>query len=143
MVAHNAQDLMDSTPAAEGPHGGLRLSPFDDEQTIVHRRSQPRVHVVGTAAYLSNARIVIARSADVSLTGAFVTTNYPDPVGTRAALRLERNKEFIVAQVEVVRVSFCSAPDGTGIGMGLVFKDLTRAQRRFLARYVAAQHMAA
>jgi c-di-GMP-binding flagellar brake protein YcgR len=139
MVAHHVQDLMDS-PAPKS--GALRLSPFDEEPTIVHRRSQPRVSVVGTAAYLSNERIVIARSADVSLTGAFVTTHNPDPVGTRAALRLERNKEFIVAQVEVVRINFCSAPDGSGVGMGLVFKDLTRAQRRFLARYVAAQHMA-
>ena len=140
MVAHNAQDLKDS-PLGQNATG-LRLSPFDQEDTIVHCRSQPRVLIVGTAAYLSNERILIARSADISLTGAFVTTCNPDPVGTRAALRLERNKEFITASVEVVRVSYCSLPDGTGMGMGLIFTDLTSAQRRFLARYVAARHQA-
>lgn len=106
----------------------------------LRRREQPRVKVADSACYLSQTRILIARSADVSMTGAFVATTCPDPVGTRAALRLERNKEYIVADVEVCRVSFCSLPGGGGVGMGLRFVDLTKEQRRFLARYVAACH---
>lgn len=123
----------------------LSLSPFTfaDADTLppIQRRGQPRVRVEGSACYLSSSRILIARVADVSLTGAFVATNQPDPIGTVAALRLERNKEYIVAEVTVCRVNFASLPDGTGVGMGLAFGELTPAQRRFLARYVAAcQH---
>lgn len=103
-------------------------------------RAAPRVKVRGTAAYLSDQRIVIVRSANVSLTGAFVATSNPDPVGTRAALWLEYEKKSLVAEVEVVRVSLVSGPDGRGLGMGLRFMGLTRAQRRFLAAYVAASY---
>jgi c-di-GMP-binding flagellar brake protein YcgR len=108
-----------------------------DAATLISQRSSPRVRMAETAAYLSNERILIARAADISLTGAFVQTHLPDPVGTRAALRLERGGEHIVAEVEVVRVSFCSQPDGTGAGMGLRFIELSRGHRKFLASYVA------
>lgn len=115
----------------------VKSSPDYDDPSAISGRSSPRVRIGGTAAYLSSERILIARAADISLTGAFVATRCPDPVGTRAALRLERAGEHIVADVEVVRVSFLSQPDGTGAGMGLRFGDLSREHRKFLARYVA------
>lgn len=111
--------------------------PNPEDKSAVSGRASPRVRIAGTAAYLSHERIVIARAADVSLTGAFVATSNPDPIGTRAALRLERAGEHIVAEVEIVRVSFCSQPDGTGLGMGMRFSSLSAAHRKFLARYVA------
>jgi hypothetical protein len=113
--------------------------PDYEDKSAISGRATPRVRVRGTAAYLSSERIIIARAADVSLTGAFVSTRCPDPIGTRAALRLERAKEHVVAEVEVVRVSFLSQPDGTGAGMGLRFVGLTKAHRKFLARYVAGE----
>jgi c-di-GMP-binding flagellar brake protein YcgR len=85
----------------------------------------------------TRTKCAVERAADVSLTGAFVATRCPDPVGTRAALRLERGGEHIVAEVEVVRVSFLSQPDGRGAGMGLRFLELSKEHRKFLARYVA------
>jgi hypothetical protein len=117
----------------------VRSYPDYEDKSAISGRASPRVRVRGTAAYLSSERIVIARAADVSLSGAFVATRCPDPVGTRAALRLERAKEHVVADVEVVRVSFLSQPDGTGAGMGLRFVGLSRAHRKFLARYVAGE----
>lgn len=115
----------------------VRSQPDYEDKSAVSGRASPRVRVSGTAAYLSSERILIARAADVSLSGAFVATRCPDPVGTRAALRLERGGEHVVADVEVVRVSFLSQPDGRGAGMGLRFVGLTREHRKFLARYVA------
>jgi hypothetical protein len=114
-----------------------KASPARDDKSAVSGRASLRVRIVGTAAYLSKQRIVIARAADVSLTGAFVATRNPDPLGTRAALRLQRGGEHIVAKVQVVRVSFCSLPDGTGAGVGMRFTKLTPAHRKFLARSVA------
>ncbi len=111
--------------------------PDYDDPSAISGRASPRVRIAGTAAYLSSNRILIARAADVSLTGAFVATRCPDPIGTKAALRLERGGEHVVADVEVVRVSFLSQPDGRGAGMGLRFLSLTKEHRKFLARYVA------
>lgn len=114
----------------------------DSARRLCGARSTPRAKVNGTAAYLSAERILIARSADVSLSGAFVATRNPDAIGTRAALRLEHDGKGMVADVEVVRVSFVTQPDGSGMGMGMRFCDLDREQRRFLAAYVAAHHSA-
>lgn len=115
----------------------VRSHPDLEDKSAISGRASPRVRVSGTAAYLSSERILIARAADVSLSGAFVATRCPDPVGTRAALRLEHGGQHIVAEVEVVRVSFLSQPDGRGAGMGLRFLELSKEHRKFLARYVA------
>jgi uncharacterized protein (TIGR02266 family) len=101
------------------------------------QRSAPRAEVQGSMAYLSDSRIVIARSADVSMTGAFVATRVPDAVGTGATLRLQLGATTMMLEAEVVRVSFATDPQGRGAGMGLKFVDLDRAQRRFLAKYVS------
>jgi len=115
-------------------------SPEADTIPPLVRRTQPRVEVKDSAAYLSDSRIVIARCADVSMSGAFVGTDLPDPVGTQAFLRLERNGRPMTFEAEVRRVSFLSAPNGRGRGMGLSFKGLSDAQRRFLAEYIAVHH---
>jgi len=122
---------------------GLALSPFDDDSALatpIAHRDAPRVRFGESACYLSDNRIVIARAGDVSMTGAFIETDVPDPKGTRAVLRLEHAGELVVVDAEVRRVSFLSSPGGNGRGMGLAFVDLTPEKRRFLARYVAAHH---
>jgi hypothetical protein len=115
----------------------VRSRPNPMDPSAVSGRADPRVPIAGTAAYLSAERICIARAANVSLSGCFVETHNPDPIGTVAHMRLERGKEHVVVNVEVVRVSFCSTPDGRGAGMGMRFVDLSKEHRRFLARYVA------
>lgn len=115
----------------------VRSRPNPMDPSAVSGRADPRVALAGTAAYLSAERICIARAANVSLSGVFVETHNPDPVGTRAHMRLERGAEHVVVDVEVVRVSFCSSSDGRGAGMGMRFVELSKEHRRFLARYVA------
>jgi hypothetical protein len=115
----------------------VRSRPDPMDYNAVSGRADPRVGLNGTAAYLSEERIVIAREADVSLSGAFVQTHNPDPIGTLAHLRLERGGEHAVVEVEIVRVSYASNPDGTGAGMGMRFTCMTSHHRRFLAKYVA------
>ncbi len=116
----------------------ISLSPFStptphlDEQ----RRLHPRVQVKEAACYLSAHRIVIARAADVSLTGMFVQTLDPDPIGTRAHVRLVQGTREIVIAAEVTRVSFLSGPADRP-GMGLRFCELKKGARRFLAQYIA------
>ena len=65
---------------------------------------------------------------DLSASGAFLRTIYPDPVGTRGTLDIEIDSVRLQVEVEVVRVSF--APGGTG--MGVHFVDLQRDVRRRL-----------
>lgn len=99
-------------------------------------RATPRARFVGNAAYLSDARLIVVRASDVSLSGAFVATALPDPVGTLATLCLEHEGQSLLLDAEVVRLSFVSSPDGFGRGMGLRFVAPNPAQKRFLARYV-------
>lgn len=108
------------------PYGGSRVS--------------PRARVAGGAAYLSPQRVLISREADISMTGVFVATANPDPVGTQASVRFEHEQKSIEFDAEVVRVSFASGTDGRGRGMGLRFVDLGPEQRKFLAEYVALHH---
>lgn len=108
------------------PYGGSRVS--------------PRARVEGGAAYLSSQRVLISREADISMTGVFVATTNPDPVGTQASVRFEHDQESIEFDAEVVRVSFVSDLQGRGRGMGLRFLDMGSEQRRFLAEYVALHH---
>lgn len=121
----------------------VRSHPDPMDYSAVSGRADPRVPLVGTAAYLSSERICIARAADVSMSGAFVETGNPDAIGSRAHVRLQRGTEHIVIDVEVVRVSYVSRPAGGGMGMGMRFLNLTKGHRRFLARYVANAQRAA
>jgi hypothetical protein len=145
-VGDSGRHLRMATPVGafkrrEVPMVALALSPFDDEaSTHTQARTAPRVRFNESACYLSDARIVIARAGDVSMSGAFIETDHPDPQGTRAVVRLEHGGELVVIDAEVRRVSFLSTPGGNGRGMGLSFSGLTPEKRRFLARYVAAHH---
>lgn len=100
------------------------------------RRGKTRVRYDERVSYLSDNRVVMARKGDISLEGAFIETLNPDPVGTRAAIQIERAQEVLVLDVEVSRVSFLSDEAGIGVGMGLSFLHLTRPQRKSLAGFV-------
>lgn len=103
-------------------------------------RAAPRAPVAGGAAYLSSERVLVSKAADVSMSGLFVCTSNPDPVGTQACVRFEHERKSVELEAEVVRVSFVSNGDGNGRGMGLRFVDLDGVQKRFLAEYVALHH---
>ena len=97
------------------------------------RRAHPRTSLKDGVAYLSAHRLLIARLGDVSANGAFLSTAYPDPVGTRATLELPLDGEAVELDVEVVRVGFDRT---SGAGMGVSFLDVPRAlRRRLMAEY--------
>lgn len=97
-----------------------------------NRRTHGRAPLPGSAAYLSAHRVLIARVGDLSASGAFLATAFPDPVGTRATLEIELDGARVPLDVEVVRVSFFGGRDGRGAGMGVAFIDVQREIRRRL-----------
>lgn len=112
----------------------VALSLFSDDAAAPRRRAHPRAAVKGHVCYLSENRIILVRTGDVSPQGAFVTTYNPDPVGTVATVRIEGEGTSFFGEAEVVRVSFASSPNGKGPGMGLRFKDLTDEQKQALQK---------
>lgn len=101
------------------------------------RRTHARTPLPGTAAYLSPHRLLIARVGDLSASGAFLSTSFPDPIGTRATLAIEVDGERVQLEIEVVRVSFLGGRDGRGAGMGVCFVDVPRALKRRLMDGIA------
>jgi hypothetical protein len=117
------------------------MPPVDvDAVDARNRRTHGRVPLAGNAAYLSAHRVLIARVGDLSASGAFLSTQFPDPVGTRATLEIALADGARVAlDVEVVRVSFFGGARGDGAGMGVAFIDVPRDIRRRLTAAQAAQ----
>lgn len=110
------------------------MPPTDvDAHDARNRRIHGRVPIAGSAAYLSRHRVLIARIGDLSASGAFLSTAFPDPVGTRATLEIDVDGNRIALDVEVVRVSFFGGSRGDGAGMGVAFIDVPREIRRRLA----------
>lgn len=99
---------------------------------VSNRRCHARRPLPESAAYLSGHRILIARVGDLSVSGAFLHTQYPDPVGTRATLDLDIDGQRACLDVEVVRVSFDRGVDGVRCGMAVSFLAVPVAFRRAL-----------
>lgn len=99
---------------------------------LTNRRSHARRPLPESAAYLSSHRILIARLGDLSVSGAFLHTQFPDPVGTHATLELEVDGARACLEGEVVRVSFDGGVDGARCGMGVSFLAVPVAFRRAL-----------
>lgn len=97
-----------------------------------NRRAHSRRPLPESAAYLSDHRILIARLGDLSASGAFLHTHFPDPIGTRATLDFEIDGQRACLDVEVVRVSFDGGDNGARCGMGVAFLGLPVAIRRAL-----------
>jgi hypothetical protein len=97
----------------------------------MNRRTHSRHALRDSCAYLSQHRVLIARAGDLSASGAFLHTQYPDPVGTRASLDFDG----VSLAVEVVRVCF----DARRPGMGVAFVDVPRdIHRRLIENRVDA-----
>lgn len=106
----------------------VAMACFEREAAHDDRRGQGRDRLPGAVAYLSPHRLLIARVGDLSASGAFLRTTYPDPVGTRATLDIDLDGGRVQVPVAVVRVSF--APGKTG--MGVQFLEMPRDVRRRL-----------
>ncbi len=104
-----------------------------------NRRDHQRRPLPASVAYLSGHRVLIARLGDLSVGGAFLHTQFPDPVGTRARLELEVAGQRAWLEVEVVRVSFDRGADGARCGMGVAFLSLPVAFRRALQQRTTAR----
>lgn len=99
---------------------------------VSNRRGHQRRPLPAGVAYLSGHRVLIARLGDLSVGGAFLHTQFPDPVGTRARIELEVGSQRMWLEVEVVRVSFDRGADGARCGMGVAFLSVPVAFRRAL-----------
>ncbi|HZP31874.1 MAG TPA: PilZ domain-containing protein [Candidatus Acidoferrales bacterium] len=70
---------------------------------------------------LDGSMRISARTSDLSLTGCYIDTLNPLPVGTRVLLELTKNNQRLQCQAEVTSCHM-------GSGMGLNFDPLTPAQ---------------
>jgi hypothetical protein len=78
---------------------------------------------------LSGSARISARTTDLSLQGCYIDTLNPFPVGTRVRLQLTKNDQRLEFQA---RVTSCH----TGSGMGLIFKQLTPAQKETVVSWL-------
>jgi PilZ domain-containing protein len=95
------------------------------------RRLMPRYPFTASAEALdpqSRARMT-ARTSDLSRGGCYVDTFCPFPKNSNVKLRLECNKEFLVAQAKVVYSKI-------GMGMGLCFTPLEQPHKRVLDKWI-------
>lgn len=100
------------------------------EALFESRRRYPRVRAAVDLFYESGTRVAVAEALDLSLRGTFFRTRLPDPVGTRASLRIALSDldKMIRVDVEVVRTSLD--------GMGLAFRSMGDDDRALLAAFL-------
>lgn len=101
-----------------------RQSPHTTEKTATSERREARRYAFICHAELMNpdgSMRISARTSDLSLTGCYIDTLNPFPVGTRVLLQLTKNSQRLQFGAEVTS---CHA----GSGMGLIFDPLTPAQ---------------
>lgn len=107
-------------------------------QARKQRRRQPRVSSSQALCYLSENRVVMAQ-ADLSVTGLFIETSDPDPIGTVAHIHLAHDGDERLVTCRVVRVNFLSGHRSRP-GMGLVFHDLEDGDKEYIKAYVGHLH---
>ncbi len=96
----------------------------------VERRNAPRYPLVLAAEVVELPRgaQLIARTSDVSRTGCYIDTLNPIPQGSKILLRLTHDDEIFEATGRIVYVSY-------GLGMGVVFTEVTPEQQQRLERW--------
>jgi hypothetical protein len=99
-------------------------SPFKKGQAATSERREARRYAFICSAELMNvdgSMRISARTSDLSLTGCYIDTLNPFPVGTRVLLHLVKNNQRLEFYAEVTSCHM-------GSGMGLNFDRLTPAQ---------------
>lgn len=97
----------------------------------VERRNvarQPLVLSTDVVELPRGARL-IARTSDISLTGCYVDTLNPVPVGSQVRLRITHHHEAVEVVGRVLYVSY-------GLGMGVVFTQVDEEQKARLTRWM-------
>ncbi len=81
-------------------------------------------------SYVSDNRVMLTQVGNISLSGAFVASKTPDPIGTCGTLAFRIDGQSYGVPVIVTRVSFWSGPDQSQAGMGLSFISPPRHVRK-------------
>jgi len=97
----------------------------------VERRNVPRQPLVLSTEVVELPRgaRLIARTSDISLTGCYIDTLNPVPVGSHVRLRITHHNETFEVVGRVVYVSY-------GLGMGVVFTEVNEEQKARLTRWI-------
>lgn len=97
----------------------------------VERRSAPRYPMVLSAdvVELPRGARLSARTSDISLSGCYIDTLNPIPVGSEIRLRLVHHDELFEAVGRVVYVSY-------GLRMGVSFTRMDEQQKARLQRWM-------
>ena len=87
---------------------------------VAERRSAPRKHFVAETLIVevSSGLRLAARSCDLVISGCYVDTLRPFPVGTLVRIRMKKDETTVEANGNVVY-------ELPGLGMGIAFHDLT------------------
>jgi hypothetical protein len=107
--------------------------PEGEQTAAVERRETRRYAFICPAELLDlggNTRIS-ARTVDLSLHGCYIDTLNPFPVGTRVRLQLVKNDRREEFRAEVASCHM-------GSGMGLIFEQLTPAQKETVLSWLEA-----
>ena len=100
------------------------------------RRSAPRVPFALTVAYASAQRVMLCRRGDLSESGVFLATDFPDACGTACSVCIDVDGLNLTLAGVVVRVSFDQS-HGARAGMSVCFAAPTAAARALLCRVCA------
>lgn len=105
--------------------------PASEDSSRPERRGVPRYRFVTTVVVTesSSGTRLPARTSELGLNGCYIDTLEPFPVGTSVRMRIFKDREVFESAGRVLY----SHP---GIGMGILFVDLTLDQRPVLERWV-------
>src|SRR6267154_6647887 len=119
-----------------GGRAAHKVHPFRAEETkkspIPEHRLTPRLPFLTEAEVMEPpaGTWLKTRLSDLSLSGCYIDTLHPLPVGARVCLRVVRNKIILEALATVVYGK-------AGLGMGVSFTQLSPEQKSFLENWLA------
>jgi hypothetical protein len=106
------------------------LLAYRHSMKATHHRATRHSFVTDIAiTNVNSEKKILARTADLSLFGCFVTTKTPFPRGTTVSIRISRGAAHIVA---LGRVAFSRADEG----MGIVFGKIEPSEQAILEKWL-------
>lgn len=117
------------TPA---PDATSEVSTFESAS-----QSQPERRITARSAFVARAEVrdmregsrIKARTSDLSMLGCYIDTLNPFPIGAVVHVRIERDEQLLDMLATV-------SSRHLGSGMGLVFEDMTPAQREVVTNWL-------
>jgi hypothetical protein len=106
------------------------LLAYGHSMKATHHRATRHPFVTDIAiTNVSSEKQILARTADLSLFGCFVTTKTPFPRGTTVSIRISRGALHITA---LGRVAFSRTDEG----MGIVFGKIEPSEQAILEKWL-------